>query len=126
MKVTIPVVIVEESFFPGDVLIGYITMREEGIVVLPAARAARISGKFLPFIKPCSHTQSEATMPLVKDEDRRDLSRVAERSCLENRDKEKTKHKHNNVDEIGRAHRLNEQIIKSNQEKKTEDEQDSQ
>ena len=83
-------------------------MREEGIVLLPAARGARISGTFLPFIKPCSHAQPEATMPLVKDEDRKDLSRVAERICLEKRDEEKSKHKHNNVDEVGRDHKLDE------------------
>ncbi len=105
INITIPVVIVEESVFPGDILTGYITMSVENITVSPAEGEAQISNAFLPFLNPCIYAEPEATVPLLKSEDREKVNNVAERSEEECRD---------------------EQFMKTPQEREPEIKQDSQ
>ncbi len=47
-------VVVEQQSFPGNLLIGYNTMREEAITIIPA-RDVKLSYKFLPFVNICKH-----------------------------------------------------------------------
>ncbi len=43
-------VVVEQQSFPGNLFIGYDTMREEDITIIPAKEGVKISYKFLPFV----------------------------------------------------------------------------
>ncbi len=43
-------VVVEQQAFPGNLLIGYDTMREEDITIIPAQEGVKISKKFLLFV----------------------------------------------------------------------------
>ncbi len=43
-------VVVEQQSFPGNLLIGYDTMREEDITIIPAKEGVQISFKFQPFV----------------------------------------------------------------------------
>ena len=58
-------VVVEKSSFPGDLLIGYETMRDEDIVLFPARGGARFSCIFVPFI----NNESNQTIPVVENID---------------------------------------------------------
>ncbi len=49
MTFTLTAVVVEQQSFPGNLLIGYDTMREEDITIIPAKEGGKISYKFLPF-----------------------------------------------------------------------------
>ncbi len=44
---------VEQQSFPGHLLIGFDTMREEDITIIPAKEGVKISYKFLPFANTC-------------------------------------------------------------------------
>ncbi len=70
-------VVVEQQSFLGTLLIGYDTMREEYITIMPAKEGVKISYKFLPFVNtrnqnfatPVSqHPTTDAnTVPLVNN-----------------------------------------------------------
>ena len=49
-KMEITAVVVEQQSFPGNLLIGYDTMRDEDITIIPARGGVKLSYKFLPFI----------------------------------------------------------------------------
>ncbi len=44
-------VVVEQQSFPGNLLIGFDTMRQEDITIIPAKEGVKISYKFIPFMK---------------------------------------------------------------------------
>ncbi len=55
-KFDLTAVVVEQQSFPGNLLIGYDTMREEDITIIPAKEGVKLSYKFLPFIN--THNKS--------------------------------------------------------------------
>ncbi len=61
IHITIPVISVEKSVFPGDLLVGFATMRVENITVSPAEHGAQIADVFLPFINPEVFAEPSAT-----------------------------------------------------------------
>ena len=81
--IDITAIVVEKSSFPGD-LIGYETMRDEGIALFPARGGARFSHLFIPFI----NHESRQTVPTVEvsgnisdwSKPSETLNKVAERS----------------------------------------------
>ncbi len=64
---TLTAVVVEQQSFPGNLLIGYDTMRDEHITIIPARVGVKISYKFLPFVNTHSQdfvaTVSQPRMP---------------------------------------------------------------
>ncbi len=52
---TLTAVAVEQQSFPGNLLIGYDTMRDEHITIIPAREGVKISYKFLLFVN--THSQ---------------------------------------------------------------------
>jgi len=82
----ITAVVVEKPIFPGDLLIGFSTMREQDITVSPARGGAKCSYKFIPFIRP--QVQVGPIVPITQRTDRyrgtydenKCLNNVAERS----------------------------------------------
>lgn len=110
LDITIPVVVVEESVFPGDILLGYITMSVENILVSPAERGAQVGDVFLPFINPCKHANPGETVPLIQNEDSEEINNVAERSSNLTQEEECK----------------NKQITKSSQKRKDKHKQSSQ
>ncbi len=53
---TLTAIVVEQQSFPGNLLIGYDTMRDEHITIIPAREGVKISYKFLPFVN--THSQN--------------------------------------------------------------------
>ncbi len=88
IHITIPVITVEKSIFPGDLLIRFQTMRVENITISPAEHGAQISDVFLPFIILEVLAEPLATVPLIRSESNEktkvespsSLNNVAERS----------------------------------------------
>ena len=82
----ITAIVVEESIFPGDLLIGFTTMRDAEVTISPAECGARFSYKFIPFLNPEIVPGHEHSVPLSSSEEKRYtcnntyLSNVAERS----------------------------------------------
>ena len=73
---------VEKQSFPGDLLIGYDTMRDEDISIIPARDGVKLSYKFLPFIDTGRHNiTAPVSHPITKTEDNTvsSLNNVAER-----------------------------------------------
>ncbi len=79
-------VVVENSTFPGDLLIYYDTMKEEDIALFPARRGARFAFKFIPFINKGRKMEllANVTESQVANDNKSDklenLNNVAERS----------------------------------------------
>ena len=48
--IRIPVIVVEDSCFQGDLLIGYQTMEKEDIAIMPAQGGALVKGQFIRFL----------------------------------------------------------------------------
>lgn len=79
-KIEAMVVVVNEGTFPGDLLIGFDTMREEDIDILASKNGAKISYKFLPFIEaPFKETAPIGQIPLTPEAPEA-INSVAERS----------------------------------------------
>ena len=88
-KIEAMVVVVKEDSFPGDLLIGFATMREEDIDILPSRNGAKISFKFIPFLNaPFSETAPVDLTPLTQETPEATNS-VAERSKLPKENKTK-------------------------------------
>ncbi len=60
LQFDITAIVVKKSSFPGDLLIGFETMRDEDIATLPAREGARCAHKFLPFISSEGNTDQLA------------------------------------------------------------------
>ena len=60
----IKAVVVKDSSFPGDLLIGYETMKEEDIALFPARGGAKLSFKFIPFLT--EQKQATYTTPVTQ------------------------------------------------------------
>lgn len=82
----ITVIVVEESSFPGDLLIGFTTMRDAEVTISPAECGARLSYKFIPFLSPEVIPGYAHSIPLTSSEENNYtcndnyLNNVAERS----------------------------------------------
>ena len=89
------VVVVQEDTFPGDLLIGFNTMRDEDIDILPSRNGAKISYKFLPFLNaPFLQTAPLGLTPLTREAPEATNS-VAERSELPKENKTQSEDTHN-------------------------------
>ena len=84
----ITAIVVEESTFPGDLLIGFTTMRDAEATISPAEYGARFLYKFIPFLNPEVVPGHEHSVPLSSSEEKSYtcndifLSNVAERSNI--------------------------------------------
>ena len=80
----INVVVVDQKSFPGDLLIGYDTMRDEDITIIPASGGVNFSYKFLPFINSCSHDIAAPVSQslMTANDTATPLNNVAERYSL--------------------------------------------
>ncbi len=61
-KFELKAVVVEQQSFPGNLLIGYNTMREEDITIIPAEDGVQLSLKFPPFFNTTCKHDSIATV----------------------------------------------------------------
>ena len=79
-KFDLKAVVVEHKTFPGNLLIGYDTMRDEDITIIPARGGVKLSYKFLPFIAKANEVTAPVSQPLmINDSTVSPLNSVAER-----------------------------------------------
>ncbi len=65
-------VVVEQQAFPGNLLIGYDTMRDEDITIFPAKEGVKISYKFPPFV----NTRSQDVVAPVSQQPKTEVNTV--------------------------------------------------
>ncbi len=85
LRFDITAIVVGKSPFPGDLLIGFETMRDKDIATLPEREGTRCAHKFLPFISSAGNADQLApvTQNIMTENDENvteTLNSVAERS----------------------------------------------
>ena len=74
VSIKAPFVIVESAFFPGELLLGFETMRLKNISIFPADETITVNGKVVPMINICKCSENGALACVPYHQVSRDLS----------------------------------------------------